>query len=240
MTIYNFICVLLLLRWTSAFVIPSETRRLRPLLLASSNDNPSATTLVIRKVLDELRDSKFIQEKHLEHCQSPAVTHLFKGTPLAKLPDSYKLKFVSSWLGLALATVMAEEQVHLGDWKMEKILEAAGDDYDPMNTRQKINGQLSVSIVMYSFIDCPWCVAAKTLLEEEYPLVETKIVELESLGQEGKAIRAELARWTGRTSMPCIFVHGQPIGGFTDGVPCGPGLQALHESGNLATMLKSS
>jgi glutaredoxin len=62
-------------------------------------------------------------------------------------------------------------------------------------------------------------------------------VELESLGAKGKAVRAELAKRTGRTSMPCIFVNGQPIGGYTDGVPIGVGLQVLHETGELRKML---
>jgi glutaredoxin 3 len=200
----------------------------------------SATKRVIRYVLDQMRDSPFIEEKHQEHCESTTVTHLFKGTPLVNLPDRYKLDFVDSWAGRALATVMAEEQAHLGHWKIEKILEAAGD-YNEEAARRELQDQIESSpILMYSFEDCPWCIAAKALLEEHYNEFPCRIVELEPLGPKGKCIRAELAKQTGRTSLPSIFVNGQPVGGFTDGIPCGPGLQPFHESGGLSELLKGS
>lgn len=203
-----------------------------------TNDSPSSTTRVIRFFLDQMPSSEFIAEKHAEHCESNTVTHLFKGTPLVNLPDKYKLQFVDSWAGKALATVMAEEQGHLGAWKIQKILEAGGD-YDEKTVRQEMNELVADNqIVMYSFVDCPWCIAAKDLLNEHYSQeFSISVIELEELGLKGKAMRAELAKWTGRTSLPAIFVRGQPIGGFTDGVPCGEGLKPLYDSGALSEML---
>jgi len=212
----------------------------------ASPSSATTTTQVIRYFLDQMQQSAFIDQKHAEHCASTTVTHLFKDTPLlADSPDEYKLKFVDSWAGNALAAVMAEEQAHLGDWKIQKIREAAGD-YDESAVRQEMEDHASNhQILMYSFVDCPWCVAAKALLlqnigEQDLFLssgCQINIIELEPLGRKGKAIRAELAKFTGRTSLPAVFINGQPIGGFTDGMPCGPGLRTLHESGSLSEML---
>lgn len=197
----------------------------------------SSTKRVIRQILTLLKSSQWIETKHQDHINSPTVTHLFKNTPLATLPNALKLDFVTSWGGKALATIMAEEQEFLGDWKMEKIIEAAGQ-YDCNRFRVEIEELVgSTPIVVYSFRDCPWCIAAKSLLQSEYSTVDVMYVELEDLGIEGKAIRAELAKLTARTSMPCIFVNGDAIGGYTDGVPCGDGLDVLHRSGRLAELL---
>lgn len=222
------------------------------LIFATNDDNDattrssSATTATIRLVLDIMKDSSFIEEKHQEHVNNPSVTHLFKDTAVAALSDDLKLQFVNSWAGRALATVMQEEQDYLGDWKIQKILEAAGV-YDTEATRLEIDETVAAHpIVMYSFVDCPWCLAAKALLllrNDKNPNDDSTksdvcvVVELESLGSKGKEVRAELAKQTGRTSMPCIFVNGQPIGGFTDGSPVGVGLQVLHETGELSKMI---
>jgi glutaredoxin len=204
----------------------------------------TATTRVIRLVLDQLKDSSFIEEKHQEHVQNPGVTHLFKGTPLAAMSEELRLQFVESWAGTALAAIMQEEQDYLGDWKIQKILEAAGTAYDVGEIKWEIDSTIaSHVIVVYSFIDCPWCLATKALLQDyEYNSMGSNsnavlTVELESLGAKGKAVRAELAKRTGRTSMPCIFVNGQPIGGYTDGSPIGAGLKVLHETGELRKMM---
>ena len=205
--------------------------------IGQGDNSIDSTTATIRKVLDWMKNSKLIDEKHAEHRASQSVTHLFKGTPLVDLPPEWKLKFVSSWAGRLVESVMKEEQSYLGDWKIDKIMDAAG----PYNSRivsERISEEISSHpVVVYSFVDCPWCVAAKELLLRTQPYKKyahlTKVVELEDLGVEGKYVRAELAKLTGRTSMPCIFVNGTPIGGFTDGYPVGPGLRDVHESGSL-------
>ena len=135
---------------------------------------------------------------------------------------------------------MDEEQDCLGDWKIEKIIDAAGN-YDSQSINSEIQDLIgSAPIVVYSFVDCPWCIAAQSLLQSEYSDVEVTYVELETLNRRGKAIRSELAKLTRRTSMPCIFVNGKAIGGYTDGAPFDVGLQALHESGRFAKLIHSS
>ena len=66
--------------------------------------------------------------------------------------------------------------------------------------------------------------------------VEFKAFELNEMGDEGKALRAELAERTGRTSVPSPFIAGEGIGGCNDG----PGLIPLKESGKLDEMLKAA
>ena len=66
--------------------------------------------------------------------------------------------------------------------------------------------------------------------------VEFKAFELNEMGDEGKALRAELAERTGRTSVPSTFIAGEGIGGCNDG----PGLIPLKGSGKLDEMLKAA
>jgi len=123
----------------------------------------------------------------------------------------------------------------------------------------------SAPVVVFSFSDCPWCVAAKATLEgcALTGTAEPAVYEIDEMGREGKVLRAALAEATGRTSMPNVFVGGRSIGGFTDGYedrpaadgpsvtsglgrdcewvwPGSPGLEALHESGRLRGMLQAA
>ena len=114
----------------------------------------------------------------------------------------------------------------------------------------------SSPVVLFSFVDCPWCVAAKALLAEElgalgygYGSGEAeqeersrvlRVVEIDELGSEGKRLRAALAETTGRTSMPSCYVGGRALGGYTDGDPVSTGLRALAASGELRGLLGAS
>ena len=66
--------------------------------------------------------------------------------------------------------------------------------------------------------------------------VEYTALELNDMGDKGKAFRAELAERTGRTSVPNIFISGEGIGGCNDG----PGLMTLKENGKLVPMLQAA
>lgn len=155
-----------------------------------------------------------------------------------------------------VANVMAKEQELLGDWKIDKILEAAGREFDEDASHENLmrilwngyhdrndddgrslddddDGSSSSSrdkrsttpkVTLFSFVDCPWCLLAKQLLqEEEYQSLlldnndTLQIIELEDLGREGKFLRASIALATGRTSMPACFINGKSVGGYTDG-----------------------
>ena len=122
---------------------------------------------------------------------------------------------------------------YLREWKVDKIREAAGPDYDAALAAADLAAEIQrAEVVFFSFEDCPWCVAAKQLLAAYDDVLE---IPLEPLGQRGKALRAAIAAATGRTSLPALWVRGEPVGGYTDGTP---GLLALERSGELERRLR--
>jgi glutaredoxin 3 len=71
---------------------------------------------------------------------------------------------------------------------------------------------------------CGYCVAAERLLKE-------KGVAYEHIDATGDPkLRKWLVETTGRTTVPQIFIDGQPIGGYDD-------LRALDRAGRLDAML---
>jgi glutaredoxin 3 len=107
-------------------------------------------------------------------------------------------------------------------------------DYDAAAINATIDSYINANtVMMFSFLRCPFCLKAKALLTEQG--VPFKVIEVDQMGPEGMAIRAELGNRTGRTSMPSIWIKGECIGGFNDG---SPGLNPLNQSGKLLSMVK--
>jgi glutaredoxin 3 len=83
---------------------------------------------------------------------------------------------------------------------------------------------MSAHVKIYTTDWCGYCSAALRLLR-------SKGVEFEQIDVDGNAkMRKWLVEATGRTTVPQIFIDGEPIGGFTD-------LRALDERGVLDRML---
>ncbi|MDX9686389.1 glutaredoxin 3 [Halopseudomonas formosensis] len=79
-------------------------------------------------------------------------------------------------------------------------------------------------ITIYSSDYCPFCIRAKQLLN-------SKGVNYQEIVVDGKpAVRAEMARRAGRTSVPQIWINDTHVGGCDD-------LMALDRSGKLDRML---
>ena len=129
----------------------------------------------------------------------------------------------------------------------QTVANLVAGEYDEELTQQKVNDFIKLSetkkgnmffkkestIAMFSFTSCPFCRQAKDYLDENN--IKYVTMELDTLdGNEGNEIRATLGKLTKRTSVPSIFVNGQPIGGLNDGMP---GLLPLAKSGELETML---
>lgn len=195
--------------------------------------------------------SEAVARIHEKHVNGDKVMHMLKDTPFAAAPDDMKLDFARGPAGAAVADFMRLEQQYIGDWKLQRIVEAAGLDFDADQARADLILETErAPVVMFSFVDCPWCLLAKEALAEAIPDGdELRVVELEELGREGKKVRAAIALATQRTSMPSIFVGGRAIGGFTDGEPRGDdelcvsgsqGLQNLIESGEFETLRQSA
>ena len=209
------------------------------------------------KFFEWFSKSEAVAKVHAKHVKSETVSHMMKGTPLASAPASAKLDFARGRGGEAVAEFMRMEQKHIGTWKVKKIVEAAGADFDADKAHSRLLQEIaSQPVVMFSFVDCPWCLLAKeTLRSIEASPVEPllpdgglRVVELEDLGRDGKALRAAISLATGRTSMPSIWIGGRCVGGHTDGdMPGGdaalcllssPGLEEMVRSGSLSKELE--
>jgi len=178
---------------------------------------------VNKTLLNWFKNSDVVAELHAKHVASPEARHMMKDTPLVTASDESKREFASGPIGDMVSKAMAAEQELLGDWKVQKIVEAAagdGRDFDEEASHAALLELVQNSkITLFSFVDCPWCLLAKDLLHKYYngDDVTLQVIELEELGWRGKEVRAAIALSTGRTSMPACFVNGKSIGGFTDG-----------------------
>ncbi|MBT8765738.1 glutaredoxin 3 [Metapseudomonas boanensis] len=81
-------------------------------------------------------------------------------------------------------------------------------------------------IVVYSSAWCPYCIRAKHLLD-------SKGVKYEEISVDGNpAVRAEMTRKAGRTSVPQIWIGQTHVGGCDD-------LYALERAGKLDALLQA-
>eukprot|EP00667_Euglena_gracilis_P018564 EG_transcript_19735 len=95
--------------------------------------------------------------------------------------------------------------------------------------------EASSPAVMYSFTTCPFCLKTKSVLDSVG--AKYSVMELDRLPQ-GRAIQAELAKRTGRTSVPSVWVQGQFVGGCNDGGL--GGVAALERDGRLVPLLRTA
>lgn len=79
-------------------------------------------------------------------------------------------------------------------------------------------------VVIYTTTYCPYCVAAKRLLERKQ--VEFEEVDVTS----DSSLRLWLVEATGRRTVPQIFINGKPIGGYDE-------LLSLEVAGELDVLL---
>lgn len=86
--------------------------------------------------------------------------------------------------------------------------------------------------IVYSFTTCPFCKSVQKTLTDMGAIFS--LIELDEV-EGGKAIRAELAGITGRTSMPSVFVGGEFVGGANDGGL--GGVLTLEKEGKLKPLL---
>ncbi|THU78913.1 glutaredoxin [Dendrothele bispora CBS 962.96] len=87
----------------------------------------------------------------------------------------------------------------------------------------------SNTITVFSKSWCPYCKAAKKLLQESYGDKKTEVVELDER-EDGDEIQSYLQEKTGQRTVPNIFVNKQHVGG-NDAV------QAAHKNGKLKELL---
>ena len=163
------------------------TRRYTASMKQEAASRPSLEDVIWGAVLDWFKNSEMAAKRHQEHVNGDGVTHMMKGTPFVNAPDALKLRFVNDGAGRLVSEFMRREQRELGQWKVEKIIEAAGPEFDRRAAMKELKELArSAPVVVLSFVDCPWCLAAKTLLldELELPPDSVRVVELEVAGRK--------------------------------------------------------
>lgn len=81
-------------------------------------------------------------------------------------------------------------------------------------------------VTIYTTRYCPYCTAARALLEEK----GIAYTEHDVTGSPEERRRL-VERSGGRTTVPQVFIDGQPVGGYDD-------LAALDRAGRLDTLLR--
>jgi glutaredoxin 3 len=118
----------------------------------------------------------------------------------------------------------------------KKLVKSLAGDYDAAAVKARIVGLIDDNpVLMFSFTTCPFCIKAKEVLDARN--AKYTVVELDT-DPDGKAIRAEMAEFVGRTSVPAIWIKGAFVGGCNDG-PMG-GIVSLNESGRLNGLLQEA
>ena len=85
----------------------------------------------------------------------------------------------------------------------------------------------SNKVVIFSWVQCPYCVKAKQLFASLSK--EVTAYEIDKM-PEGGAIKTEIEKKFKHDTVPAVFIKGQFIGGFSD-------CDALHKQGKLVPML---
>ena len=84
--------------------------------------------------------------------------------------------------------------------------------------------ELSTKVLMYTTRSCPYCTAARGLLD-------ARSVEYTDLAVDGKPdLRAEMSRLSNARTVPQIWIDDTHVGGYTE-------LAALERSGKLDLLL---
>ena len=168
--------------WTAfltKFIVSSAADELAKIASGEDQIPSPVERFVVRRLLDWFRDSDLVEKEHAKHVASPTVSHLLKGTPLVDAADDNKLVFASSYLGRLVARVVKEEGEYLSEWKVAKIVEAAGPAFDEAAAREDLRKEAArADVVVFSFTDCPWCVAAKRLLAEYDSVLDLSLIHI--------------------------------------------------------------
>lgn len=89
---------------------------------------------------------------------------------------------------------------------------------------QTVTPAAQARVVMYATRSCPYCLRARALLRRKRVSVEEIDVDADV------ALWLQMETLSGRSTVPQIFIGGQPVGGYDD-------MAALDRAGRLDTLL---
>lgn len=161
-------------------------------------------------------------------------------------------------LSSSTSLLVSFQAVMLGSmvvWGQEDSSAAARQRKQKQNHEEQVKAMVDQDIhdngcVLYVFTHCPYCMRAKSILLEKYGAT-VKVVALDQEGSIGVAIREELRRRTGRSSVPSLWVGGHFLGGCLDGpqevhsssgrvISTAGGLVSLDKEGVLRELLEEA
>ena len=128
----------------------------------------------------------------------------------------------------------------------QAIANYVAGDYDSSVIDSMIDDKIfNNGVVIFSWLNCPFCKKTKQIFSELEPKPNVMIVELDEGDLKdsgvGKQIRAQLGKRTGRTSLPSVWIKGEFYGGCNDGSRLAPkGIKGLLDDGSLIEILKSA
>ena len=148
--------------WTAFltdFIVSSAADELAKIASGEDQIPSPVERFVVRRLLDWFRESDLVEREHAKHIASPTVSHLLKGTPLVDAADDSKLVFASSYLGRLVARVVKEEGEYLSEWKVAKIVEAAGPAFDAVKAREDLRKEAARAdvVVCVEINQCVGC-----------------------------------------------------------------------------------
>ncbi|KAL3790137.1 hypothetical protein HJC23_009574 [Cyclotella cryptica] len=119
----------------------------------------------------------------------------------------------------------------------QSVAIAIAGQYDERAVQSKIQSHIdSAPCVLFTWEASPACKSAIRYLDVAG--AKYKVVRLDDPWSEGNPMRAELGKRVGRSSVPCIFIGGEYVGGFDAGVDKeSPGILEMAFRGTLRERL---
>eukprot|EP00957_Ditylum_brightwellii_P167201 12728460-Ditylum_brightwellii.AAC.1 len=112
--------------------------------------------------------------------------------------------------------IIQDSQAEKADFK-QIVANVLAGDYDSASTRKKVEELVaSAPCVVFTWEASPF--SQKALKYLDIAGAEVKNVRLDDPWDEGNPLRAELGKMVGRTSVPCVWIGGEYVGGFDGGV----------------------
>ena len=120
------------------------------------------------------------------------------------------------------------------------IADVLAGEYDAGAVNAKLDELIaSAPAVMFIWEASPF--SKKAIRAMEMMGADIKVVRLDDPWEEGNPMRAELGKRVGRTSVPCVFIGGEYVGGYDGGVgEESPGLVDLAFQGKLIPKLEAA